>query len=238
MLLRVITARLALCFLAVVALTSCATPWPSSMPPTTYAGTIENQPRQKPEPDARIVAVRPETRSGLFDWFPIFPRYIPYVSIGETVSGKDGRFVLTTTGGYATKLLVQTQDHRMVAVVDRDLKRSTYSLRIEVLPEATDSVYHVAVEEADVTAFGDICDKLMYNYAATGYTKTYSLGDYRARGVITAKDYALLLKLKPDILGPNPGLRREWATLSLRITSFDQPVRFIDIAEKKWFEMP
>ena len=232
--------RLGLALLLAFTLTIRASPWPQ-LPPTTYSGTIENKPQGKPEPGARIVAVRPAQKPGLFDDWPLQNYKDREVSIGETLSGKDGRFVLVTKGGYATRLLVETQDHRMTAIVDKNLKHDNASLQIEVLPASFEIEYHVPLSQADVTAFGTICGKIMYDYAATGYSRALAIDGYRVRGIISPDDYATLLRLKPDITGDKPGMQQKWSTMTMRIPAFDEPVRFVGLgkeAEKKWSLLP
>jgi hypothetical protein len=213
--------------LAAFVLTSCATPWPS-LPPTTYVGTIYNEPQRRPEPDAQITAVRPGLKPGLVDHFWMESASERDGAIGHAQSDENGHFVLTSTGGYATQLLVQSVNGDLTALWDRDLEHGKENLWISIRPELVGISYrNVDIDKTEMKIFRSACDKIMFHLAANDYHPTSSLVAYHRDGVISDSEYALLRQLRPHLLGPNPDIEPEWPRFRWRIKSFDQPIEII-----------
>ncbi len=103
--------------LVLVGLTSWAkseSPWPKDAPATTYTGIVLNEPLNKGEPNAIVYAIRPGVKPGFFDHFRLWQTSeLADQVITSVASDGSGRFRLTVPHGYATWLLVTSQDHRL-----------------------------------------------------------------------------------------------------------------------------
>jgi len=212
---------------SMAALSGCATPWPGSIPATTYAGTVYNEPLGRDEPNAKVSAIRPGLKlSLLYHFFPL-PAAAADQVIGRARSGKDGGFTLTTTGGYATKLWVESNDGRLTGWLDRDLERGGKNLVIKVRPYVEAISYSkVSLSEADCATFQSACDKIMFHYASTGYKTTLSLSEYAKKSIISQNEFLFFESMQSHLLGAHPDIEAEWKDLILRIKSFDEPVEF------------
>jgi hypothetical protein len=216
-----------LALISLAGLTGCATQWPS-LPPTTYAGTVYNEPLQRPETNAQITAVRPGEKPGLVDHFWMAPASERDGTIGLTRSDANGSFVLTTRGGYATQLLVRSDDGDLTALRDRGLQHGSDKLWIGIQPELVAISYHsVDIDETEMKTFRSACTRIMFRFAATEEHHTSSLDGYHRNGVLSDAEYALLRQLGPHLLGPHPDIEPEWPRFRWRIKSFDEPIEFI-----------
>lgn len=216
-----------LTLLCLASLTGCATPWPN-LPPATYAGTIYNEPQQHPEPDAQVTAVRPGEKPGLVDRYWMAPASERDKTIGIARTDQTGHFVLMTSGGYATQLLVKSADGDLTALWERDLKQGNENLWIGIRPELVAVSYrNVSIDESEMKIFRSACDKIMFRFVADSDHHTSSLPAYHREGVISDGEYTLLLQLGPHLIGPHPDIEPMWPRFHLRIKSLDQPIEFI-----------
>ena len=86
----------------VLASCSIAIDWPADMEPETYTGRVVRESAVTPVAGARVTIARPGKRfskHGLGDWAAQFPAE----TIGTGMTGADGSFTVTTSGGYGTQ---------------------------------------------------------------------------------------------------------------------------------------
>jgi len=207
-------------------LSGCANRWPEDAPPVTYSGTVLNAPLHRGEPDATIYAVRPGVKPGLLDHYWLQPADEADGVMATAHSRKNGDFVLTTKSGYATELWAASQDGRLVALVDRDLKRGTTHLVLNVRPEIQDISYGTGLTEKQIATLRSACDKIMFHYTSTGYKTCLSFSGYREKSIISAEEFQLLKSLAPHLTGSKPDIEIAWPKEVLRVRSFDQPIWF------------
>jgi hypothetical protein len=215
-----------------VALPGCVSPWPANMPPVSYSGTIFNEPRNRPEPDAKVMAFRPGMKLGLFsEWLD--SHWLMQAAsardriIGETRSSSGGHFVIMTSGGYATQFMVLSRDEWLEGWTSVKSKKGATNLILKIRPEVQ-ALYcslNLSDEQSDIlrSAF----NKMAFQYASTRYRKSLSIDDYFRSGILSPREFQLLLQLKPHLLGPHLGIQAGFSRHVLRIDSFAEPVRFI-----------
>ena len=210
-------------FLACIALAAltvgCASPWPQSMPPTRYAGTVVNASLGgSPESGATITAVRPALRRTAF---------ASEETLGSVISDSHGCFVLQTRSGYATELRASSADNRRTGdrltafhSKDRVVLSLTPSLSItEYQPAANPSSKRVRGADAAI-------HRLLIYLSAHPQTPLRSLRAYASEDVISAEQFAFITQEPNLFLGWSPEVKYFWGKYRFVFLSADAPIAF------------
>ena len=219
--------------LVLVGLTSWAkseSPWPKDAPATTYTGIVLNEPLNKGEPNAIVYAIRPGVKPGFFDHFRLWQTSeLADQVITSVASNGSGRFRLTVPHGYATWLLVTSQDHRLSGEIEENLKRNVRDLMIKLDPQMNDIAFSGVVGDFpndDQKMIQSAYYKMMFHYASTGYKTPLSLAVYEQKGIVSPDESRMIQKYWRFLSGSKPDITVSWNCFSMRIISMSAPVVF------------
>ncbi len=205
-------------------------PWPKDAPATTYTGVVLNEPLNKGEPKATVYAIRPGVKPGFFDHFRLWQTSESADQVAASVvSDRSGRFRLTVPHGYATWLLVTSQDRRLSGNVEQNLKRDVRDLTIKLDPQMNDIAFSGVVgdfPDDDQKMIQSAYYKMMFHYASTGYETPLSLAAYEQKGIVSPDESRMMQKYWRFLSGPKPAITVGWNCFSMRIISVSAPVVF------------
>jgi hypothetical protein len=198
------------------------------MPTTTYSGTVVTAPLGTPAPSTKIVALRPRQDLNFYPPALLIPYSSRDETIGRTYSQSDGQFSLATTGGYATRLFAVSEDGWMEGLQDSGLGHHSRSgLALTLHAAQREISYHsVSLNKAECNLLTSAFGKITEQYLAAHRKHAVSIETYRARGVLSPKEYALLVRLKPHLMGEHPDIEMVFSRCIVRLDAFSRPVRF------------
>ena len=225
-----ITVRAALVLAGMAGWSKGESPWPNDAPATTYTGMVLNASLNKGEPNATVYAIRPSVKPGFFDHVRLWSTSeLGDQVVVSVVSDRSGRFRLTVPHGYATWLLVTSQDHRLSGDVEQNLKRDVRDLTIKLVPEMNDIAFSGVVgdfPDHDQRMIQSAYYKMMFHYASTGYKAPLSLAAYEQKGIISLDESRMIQKYWQFLSGLKPAITVGWNCFSMRIISMSAPVGF------------
>jgi|GEM_PF-2690753 len=194
------------------------------MAPRTYRGSVVSTVTGQPLANALVRAQRPGLRG-----ITLFP--VGHKIIGTATTDRAGRFVLRTSGGYATLLLASSSDQRQggTAPPSRRLSGTTLSVSPALRCISYRSIHPDSPEarQADA-AIRSIMDEITRENGKTG-----SLAFYRERGIITPAQFALFENHPHLFFGQDPEITYEWGPMVFLIRDAHSPLRFLPAKSRR-----
>jgi len=212
-----------LCFISAVFLSSCASPWPS-MPTTTYEGRVTSSITKQPVSGALVNATRPGRRGMI-----VFP--VADEPIGTARTDRRGRFSLTTTTGFATKLIASSPDMRQIGGVD--VSRRSTETNIYVSPEFRMVSYRAIDPISPMTQMAAEAMKDIIKESILHDSQLESLIKYRERGIISTEQFDLFAQNPHLFFGPDPEVSYYWGEERLAIPDTNSRIRLVAAMRKK-----
>jgi len=204
-------------------LCSCATPWPS-LPPVTYNGGVTSGITAQPISGALVTAYRPGMRG-------IILFKVGDESIGVTRTDQSGRFTLTTSTGWASKLIAVSPDERQSGI--QSVSRKDEDIDIVVSPEFRRITYR-AIDplspETESTALA--IKEIMKEIVRTG-GHLDSLSGYLRNGVITQEQFALFTRNPHLYFGDDPEATYQWGERVFLIPDGNSKILLVDVNQRK-----
>jgi hypothetical protein len=158
----------------------------------------------------------------------------PFVEIGRTQSAKDGIFCLKTHEGYAQLLVAESKEHRLLGMESKGL-RNGGAFTIVLKPEDPSVICRgssrISSQDDDHIVSGT--KKILLSLLSSPGAIPTSINEYRARGIISKKEYSSFTNCKLLLEGNAPQLGIEWADESIQFENLAQPIYFKSRIESK-----
>ncbi|MEI8294845.1 MAG: hypothetical protein WCG66_12855 [bacterium] len=152
--------------------------------------------------------------------------------IGTARTDRRGQFTLTTTTGFATKLIASSPDMRQIGGVD--VSRRSTETNIYVSPEFRMVGYRAIdplspmTEMAAAAAMKEIMkESVRHDFQLESLTK------YRERGIISTEQFDLFTQNPHLFFGPDPEVSYYWGEKRLVIPDTTSRIRLVAAMRKK-----